>query len=127
MSVYAAPPITRAVPYLRLETGWGTLDPENWGTPLAEGWRPIVSPAGLTVIAPGAQTLQIRFKAKAGQGGMLLLRTSEQLLGAFTLSSQAQTFTSAPFGVRAGENRIEITFDGAPLGARLAGIDLSGY
>jgi hypothetical protein len=124
LTVYAAPVVTEAVPYLRLDTGWGILDPENWGTPQAEGWRPIVSPAGLTIVAPAAQTLRLRFKVKAAQGGTLMLSSGGQALGRFALTAQAQSFISAPFGVVRGENRIDLIHDAGPYGARVAALDI---
>jgi hypothetical protein len=123
LAVYTAPPVTRAVPYLRLETGWGVLDPENWGTSQAEGWRPLANRAGLTVVAPAAQTLRVRFKAKAAQGARLTLSAGGKVIGQYTLTADAQTFTSAPFPVAPGDNRIDIAHDAAPYGARLTKLD----
>ena len=42
------------------------------------------------------------------------------------LTDRAQTFTSAPFGVTPGENRIDPIHDGSPFGVRLAGLDIFG-
>lgn len=124
LAVYAAPPVTFAVPYLRLETGWGILDPENWGTPQAEGWRPIANRAGLTVVAPAAQTLRLRLKAKAAQGAHLSLSQAGAVIGQYTLSATEQNITTAPFAVQSGDNRIEIAQDAAPYAARLTQMDI---
>jgi hypothetical protein len=112
------------VPYLRLETGWGSLDPENWGTPQAEGWRPIANRVGLTIAAPAAQTLHLRFKAKAAPGAHLILSQAGTIIGQYTLNATEQTLTTAPFAVAPGDNLITITHDASPHAARLTKLDI---
>ncbi len=124
LTVYAAPPVTRAVAYLRLENGWGILDPENWGTLQAEGWRTIVSGAALTVIAPEAQSLRLRFKAKAIRSTTLALSFDGSPIGRYEIDQQPRVFTSGSFPVKRGENRLTLAYEGPVDGVKINSLDV---